>query len=542
MAEKKHITRFLFAVAAFLLVHCSTQPSSAGAGSETTNSLTGALANTDKTPASFALVRLIPHDYDGIKDPPPSQVQTDTAGRYLFVNVDTGLYNIEAVSIARRTRALVCAVHAVGGRDTVPTDTLFISGTVKIMIPASLAVANGYVYVPGTTVAALLSDTGGFVVLDSVPAKKMIAVNYALRNGVASPRRIGDSISVTPGGMATISFPEWKFSKKLGLNTSSSGAGVSGDVVGFPVLIRLTSGNFTFSQARPGGSDMRFTKSDGTPLAYEIESWDSSAAAAAIWVMVDTLFGNNSSQSITMYWGNSNSVDNSNSAAVFDTANGFLGVWHLAQAGNTTAFDATANHYDGTPSGMSAASAVAGNIGVAQKFDGTSSYVTLVTTAGSRLNFPQRGTYSISAWVYADTLDSSYQVIVGKGEHQYSLQILFYNKWEYFDYVDQQQYEATRCDAKAREWTLLTAVRYGAKEYFYVNGTVADSVLTITTSDSARTTNADVTIGKRADIDPDQRFFKGIIDEVRIQNVACGPDWARLCYMNQKADDALVKW
>jgi hypothetical protein len=35
-------------------------------------------------------------------------------------------------------------------------------------------------------------------------------------------------------------------------------------------------------------------------------------------------------------------------------------------------------------------------------------------------------------------------------------------------------------------------------------------------------------------------FFKGMIDEIRISNVAYGPDWIKLCYMNQKAQDALV--
>lgn len=36
--------------------------------------------------------------------------------------------------------------------------------------------------------------------------------------------------------------------------------------------------------------------------------------------------------------------------------------------------------------------------------------------------------------------------------------------------------------------------------------------------------------------------FRGMIDEVRIANEAYGPDWIKLCYMNQKEQDALVKW
>jgi hypothetical protein len=35
-------------------------------------------------------------------------------------------------------------------------------------------------------------------------------------------------------------------------------------------------------------------------------------------------------------------------------------------------------------------------------------------------------------------------------------------------------------------------------------------------------------------------FFKGIIDKVRGTSVAPSADWVKLCYMNQKAEDALV--
>jgi hypothetical protein len=37
-------------------------------------------------------------------------------------------------------------------------------------------------------------------------------------------------------------------------------------------------------------------------------------------------------------------------------------------------------------------------------------------------------------------------------------------------------------------------------------------------------------------------YFRGTMDEVRICNVARSPAWIRLCYMNQKASDALVQF
>jgi hypothetical protein len=35
-------------------------------------------------------------------------------------------------------------------------------------------------------------------------------------------------------------------------------------------------------------------------------------------------------------------------------------------------------------------------------------------------------------------------------------------------------------------------------------------------------------------------FFDGMIDEVRISNIARSGDWIKLCYMNQKENDALI--
>ena len=84
-----------------------------------------------------------------------------------------------------------------------------------------------------------------------------------------------------------------------------------------------------------------------------------------------------------MYWGNEDAQDRSNAAAVFDTASGFQGVWHLA--GDQNEYDATANSYDGVAYGR-----LSGIIGKGS-FDGTSSHIKMPNTANSKLNFPENG-------------------------------------------------------------------------------------------------------------------------------------------------------
>ncbi len=159
-------------------------------------------------------------------------------------------------------------------------------------------------------------------------------------------------------------YSEWKYSKNIVLNTSPTGANVATPQADFPVLVRLTSGTFNFSQAQDSGQDIRFAKSNGAHLKYQIERWDRSNQLAEIWVRVDTVYGNNGSQYFTMYWGKSPVDSRSNGAAVFDTANGFSAVYHLNDASSVSPkADATANGngaLDTNTTTFTQASAVAG--------------------------------------------------------------------------------------------------------------------------------------------------------------------------------------
>ena len=120
---------------------------------------------------------------------------------------------------------------------------------------------------------------------------------------------------VLPGAVLAVDdYSQWTYSKNIYLNTTSSGANVATNQMGFPALVRLTSATFNFLQAQDSGQDIRFSKSNGTHLAYQVERWDRSNQLAEIWVRADTVYGNNGSQYFTMYWGNSGAADSSNSS------------------------------------------------------------------------------------------------------------------------------------------------------------------------------------------------------------------------------------
>src|SRR5271157_5957050 len=92
--------------------------------------------------------------------------------------------------------------------------------------------------------------------------------------------------------------------------TLTAPTGVATDQANFPVLIRLTSSTFSpsiFSQANSDGSDIRFSKMDGTTSQpYQIERWDYANQVAEIWVKIDNVVGttNGGQTQFKMYWGN----------------------------------------------------------------------------------------------------------------------------------------------------------------------------------------------------------------------------------------------
>ena len=83
--------------------------------------------------------------------------------------------------------------------------------------------------------------------------------------------------------------------------------------------------------------DVRFATMDGTDLPHAIESWDKVTGKAMVWVKVPEVQGNNDTQAFRMHWGHAGAPDTSNSQAVFDAKDGYLGVWHLDEDGSVTA-------------------------------------------------------------------------------------------------------------------------------------------------------------------------------------------------------------
>jgi biopolymer transport protein ExbB len=98
---------------------------------------------------------------------------------------------------------------------------------------------------------------------------------------------------------------DWKFRKKITLdaNALSAEAGQTAELV--PVAVRLHTGNFLFSDAKPDGSDIRFVAADDkTPLKHHVEMFDAANQLAILWVQVPRVVSKAPNEALWLYSGN----------------------------------------------------------------------------------------------------------------------------------------------------------------------------------------------------------------------------------------------
>jgi hypothetical protein len=311
------------------------------------------------------------------------------------------------------------------------------------------------------------------------------------------------------------------------------------------MLIRLTGAQFPhFSEVAAGGADVWFSKPDGTVLEHEIERWDATGKMAEIWVRMDTVKGNNSTQYVQMFWGEGAPAV-SGQSAVFDTANGFEAAWHLG----TDLADATQHAWDGTDHGTTGNSAVAGN---GRTFDGSSDYISaapskpmLKSAAAATLECwfqvttaAELSLVSVAAWNNGNTtMASRAAIIINEGK---TGNITLVGRT-----IDNQQ-NGEQISYEAGAGLLYTwhhiagVVNYSADSLFlFLDGKQVHSAKVMFNPATTPSTNSEVTV-LGAEEDFTQYFFKGMMDEARISRVRRSADWIKLSYENQKSGSTVV--
>lgn len=546
-----NILKIGITAAIVITVSCS-HDNLAGAGSETTNSLTGTIADQNGLPAANTVVYLIPSDYNPSLNDKPSLASDTTGanGKYSFDSIDGGIYNLIARNKTLSSNLIVNNINFIQ-HDTaqvLPVSHLSAPCTITADFSLSGNKDSGYIYIPGTDIFAPVNGSSS-VSLEDIPSGVFQTLIYKNSSGV-SVNTLRSALSLSPGQSISIVNPLWNNSKVIYLNTSATGAATTENQYDFPVLVRLDNSNFDFTSETNSGNTLLFTDPQNNPLSYEIESWDSVLQKATLWVKIDTVFANSTEQYITMHWGNELATSTVSHVSVFDTAAGFQGIWHLSDNSVDSISDACGNNFKGVAYGMDNNSVTDGIIGKCRQFNGSSSYIILPNTAGGKLNFSQESNYTVSAWVYVTSPDSLSHVVLSKGNNQYFLWYTSMHKnstlWEFTEYQSGEGWDLSTEKVTGGDWFYLAGVRNGTSQRLYVNGVCVDSTGFENSATWPRDESFNVTIGRfmqavTSPLDSESFcYFNGKIDEVRISDKALTPDCIKLCYMNQKSDNKFL--
>ncbi len=350
---------------------------------------------------------------------------------------------------------------------------------------------------------------------------------------------------------ASDQYGDWKHSGSIYIVTTPEGANLPASAVEkkFPVLVRLNRDHLDFSEVKPRGEDIRFS-AKGKPLAYQVERWDAAGGNADVWVGIPVIRGNEQ-QEIRMHWGNDKALSESDGEQVFQTTEGFAGVWHLGD----NLEDATSNNLDGFNRADRPTTNTTGIIGDAQEFGVNKLLVIRPPGAkpGRRVTCMPSGNSdrTMSAWVKPTSFEGrnwaqasiggwgepergqkpnmglSYFTMTGRGQPRFHL----YG----FD---------PRCASPLPrdEWRHVALAVSGDMVRFYVDGSLKETINNngdlVSKLGTLRTpVSTPVDLGDHGN---GRGPFNGALDEVRFESVARSANWLKLCFENQKPLQSLV--
>jgi hypothetical protein len=357
------------------------------------------------------------------------------------------------------------------------------------------------------------------------------------------------SRSSDPAGGRKASAGDWRYSKTLTLDTTAAGANVTEDVEKYPLAVLLDRSRFDFSQAQASGGDIRFFDATGKALPHAIEQWDREAGSAAIWVLVDAVKGNSRDQSIVMQWGHPGAADISDSKAVFSRENGFVGVWHLDEDGNTEPDgfkDSSAHEAHGTGVGMIPGSRVDARIGKGAHLNNPRGQDTArwIRVSGEKARqFNPGPPITVSIWALGHSYPiRSYETMIAKGDTSWTLQRVQYSTGQGYQCCVRTPnyhlcgYNFAGQGLVTNEWLHFMVVLEEPSMKLYINGQ-----LNASQSDGPwKKGNHDLGIGNQTQNLGGRRQWDGILDEARVMQAARRPGWAKLDYESQRQSPTLL--
>ncbi len=315
---------------------------------------------------------------------------------------------------------------------------------------------------------------------------------------------------------------------------SSQVSGVSH--TNFPVLIDVSNNDLatTFSGGfveNNNGYDIIFTNSsNSTTYDHQLESYDGASGRVVAWVRIPSLSGSTNT-TFRLYFGNPAINTDQSVSSVWDSY--FMAVWHM----NGSVDDGTSNNNNGSIHDSPASTT--GKIGGAYNFDGNNDYITVAHSSSLDIT---GNAVTLEAWVKAPVPNDEDSPFImkspGTNSERYMLGIdgnatnNNINNRVTTDHNNSTHYRDDLAQITNDTWTHVVFT-YDAnlgsdQKKIYVNGSLA---ATAAATGNILSTTADLQIAKRNN----SRYFEGILDELRVSNIARDANWISTQYNNQNS-------
>ena len=327
----------------------------------------------------------------------------------------------------------------------------------------------------------------------------------------------------------------YAYCKKITIKASQIEISGVGSHNNFPVLIDITDNDLrTCSNGgymeNASGYDIRFTTYLGIRLYHDIEGYDPISGRLTAWVRIPSLSKINTD--IFLFFGNPSISSNSSSSATWSS--NYKAVWHFNNSiANASAFPLVSSDFGST--------STTGKILEGRNFIRTShQYISV--NYNDALDF--NDAITVSAWINLVTNDIDQKIFSNQNNISggYKLGIYTDGKVEFeirtsdnHPYLNRSAPDGTILSTST--WYYVVGVYSNSEDYIrtYVNGGLDRPMVTDKTA--GLTGSGNPAIGRETWNDPStfDGKFNGIIDELRVQNIARDAGWIKTEFNNQSS-------
>jgi len=302
---------------------------------------------------------------------------------------------------------------------------------------------------------------------------------------------------------------KWQNRRKVAFDTTANGTEIKEAVTDLPMLVRLHTGNFSFTNAKEDGSDVRFVAGDDkTPLKFHFEMYDPKKEIALAWVKVPQLAVNSSQNTIWVYYGNGGGQAAQDAGGTYDIPQAL--VYHFSETQGAPQDSSSYKNHAKEFNGLLGSPAL---IGGGAAFKGAER---IVVPSSPSLAFPKG--FSFSAWVKPAQLQGEAHLF-SWGEGAQAIAVGLEQGGGAFARVGQAITGQT-VPLTPQEWHhLAVTAEPGKRLTIYLNGQEAASVA-MPAAMPAPAGEASIGGGAQGG-----NFFVGEMDEVTLASVARPASW-----------------